>query len=180
MTILSPSQVFDSVARHVIRRSGGYLDGLKNPGGETRFGIAKRRYPLLQITDLTEETATALLHSDYWQGYGCDQLPAALGVILFDAVVLADMQGIHQPKSMVRLLQMTLKASASGFVDDETLRLARSAEKYPAYPEVVASYLAHRADFYHDMIIADSGQARYALGWFKGLFALQQFIDREL
>lgn len=175
-----PPLVFDLAARYVIRTTGGYLDGLNNPGGEARYGITKRRYPSLLVASLTEDAATQLLWADYWQRYGCHQLPPALGVALFDGVVLADLEGMHQPTSMVRLLQMSLRATASGFIDKETLRLARSAETTPAYPECVARYLAQRADFYHDMIIADGRQARHALGWFKRLFLLQQFLDREL
>lgn len=60
---------------HVLRHEGGYkpADGIDR-GGETNFGLTKRRYPKLDIARLTRGDAVTIYLRDYWQAYGLHRL----------------------------------------------------------------------------------------------------------
>ena len=175
MTHQSPkTDLFEAAVRHVIGVEGGYVWDPADRGGETKFGISKRKYPHLNIPELTLDQAVEIYRQDYWHKHGCDRLPPAFGILLFDAVVN------HRTRTAVRLLQMALGVVVDGYLGPRTIAAAESACRFSSYPEILATAFAHRADFYHDLITADSSQARFALGWFKRLFLLQQFINEHV
>lgn len=45
---------------------GGYVNDPQDPGGETKFGISKRSYPLLEIRELTLPQALDIYLEDFW------------------------------------------------------------------------------------------------------------------
>jgi len=170
-TSIQTPDYFQNAVTHLFGVEGGYVNDPVDRGGETKYGITKRTYPYLDIASLTLEKATEIYHQDYWLKYHCHELPPALGVFLFDSLVN------HRPKTAVRLLQMTLRVTTDGYIGPKTIAAASVVAGYSTYPEIIALALARRADLYHDIITGDSSQARFALGWFKRLFLLQQFID---
>lgn len=54
---------------NVLITEGGYVDDPRDPGGETKFGISKRRYPALDIKNLTRDEAVNLYYTDFWAMY---------------------------------------------------------------------------------------------------------------
>lgn len=81
------SQSFDACFAALMTEEGGYSNNPADPGGETNFGICKRSYPALDIRALTQEGAKAIYLRDYWGPLGCDALPAALALVMFDTGV---------------------------------------------------------------------------------------------
>lgn len=57
---------FEKAIEPVLKHEGGYVDHPDDPGGETNFGISKRRYPELQIATLTREEAIEIYRRDFW------------------------------------------------------------------------------------------------------------------
>lgn len=51
--------LFRDLIDRVLSHEGGYVNHPADPGGETKFGIAKRSYPALNIASLTREDAIA-------------------------------------------------------------------------------------------------------------------------
>lgn len=130
---------FDKGFELVIGVEGGYQspqEAIKrrDPGGETKFGICKRQYPQLDITNLTIEQAKDIYRKNYWDMIKGDQLPFPLNVFVFDSSVN---QGVDAAK---RMLQKTLNVKQDGIIDVETLQKAQAANK-----EVMALYMADRA-----------------------------------
>ncbi len=80
---------FDAALEFVLKWEGGYVNDPDDPGGETRYGISKRAYPHLDIANLNRSAARAIYLRDYWQVSGCDDLPAAAAVAVFDFAVNA-------------------------------------------------------------------------------------------
>lgn len=78
---------FDRALAFVLAREGGYVNDPRDPGGETKYGISRRAYPQLDIKGLTHADAGAIYARDYWTPAGCDQLPAALAIAVFDTAV---------------------------------------------------------------------------------------------
>lgn len=78
---------FDSAFGIIVGVEGGYVNDPKDPGGETRFGISKRRYPNEDIKNLTLDRAKFLYKRDYWNSNGCDPMPWEQALLVFDSAV---------------------------------------------------------------------------------------------
>ena len=94
---------FARAVAFVLAQEGGYSNDPNDPGGETRYGISKRRYPAEDIRNLTVERARELYRRDYWDKNRCGELPAHMALCVFDAAVNGG--------APVRWLQMAVGAS---------------------------------------------------------------------
>lgn len=65
----------------------GYVNDPTDPGGETKYGISRQRYPNLDIKNLTLPEAAQLYERDFWKEFGCDQVPMPLAAVYFDVYV---------------------------------------------------------------------------------------------
>lgn len=62
--------VFDSnVMRIIVDIEGGYVNDPDDPGGETKYGISKARYPHCDIKNLTIPEAEIIYRRDFWDYY---------------------------------------------------------------------------------------------------------------
>lgn len=66
---------------------GAYTNDPIDPGGETKYGIAKKAHPELDIKELTFEQAMEIYKQEYWIKFGCDALPFPFAVAAFDCFV---------------------------------------------------------------------------------------------
>lgn len=78
---------FDEAFKIVIGHEGGYANDPKDPGGETKYGIAKKFHPGLDIKNLTLDEAKEIYRSEYWEPAGCNGLPYPEDLIVFDTAV---------------------------------------------------------------------------------------------
>ena len=106
---------FDRAFALVVGEEGGYVNDVRDPGGETRFGISKRAHPTVDIRNLTLAGAKAIYKAEYWDTVQGDALPPALALILFDFGVNAGV------KSAAMMLQRLLGVPADGSVGPRTL-----------------------------------------------------------
>ena len=74
------------------RPDGEYNNNPADPGGETKYGIAKRSHPELDIQNLSLADAMSIYLSEYWNAYCLDSKPYPYSVALMDAYVQ------HSPK----------------------------------------------------------------------------------
>lgn len=168
-------ELFLKAVNHVLKIEGGYVDDPSDAGGETNYGISKRQYPHLNIRALTLDGAIAIYYSDYWQAYGCGQLPPVIGCFLFDSVVN------HRPKTAIKFIQSAYRVSVDGVIGDETLgAIRRFANNEDYVNNKLTLSLAYRADFYHDLAVEKPSQERFIMGWMRRLFLLQEFINTEV
>src|SRR3972149_8182863 len=112
---------FQRAVEFIFEHEGGLVDDPRDSGGLTKFGVSQRAYPDLDIRSLTKEQAAELYRRDYWLKCGCDKLPSAVAVILFDAAIN---QG---PAAAVRLLQKSLGVRPDGVVGPQTIGAAKKA-----------------------------------------------------
>ncbi len=66
---------------------GAYSNDPRDPGGETKFGIAKRYHPTEDIANLTLERAKEIYLNEYWIPAKCDSAPSPMDICLFDSQV---------------------------------------------------------------------------------------------
>lgn len=78
---------FEAAFTLVVGVEGGYVNDPADPGGETRYGISKRRYPDEDIKNLTLSRAQLLYKRDYWDANKLDQLDWGKALLLFDCAV---------------------------------------------------------------------------------------------
>lgn len=100
---------------------GGYVNNPSDSGGETKYGISKRAYPNLDIAALTEDDAKATYQRDYWDANHCDDMPWAVGWMLFDCAVN------HGAHIAIKWLQGALSLPADGILGGHTLFAATGA-----------------------------------------------------
>lgn len=58
-----------------------------DPGGVTKYGIAKKFHPDVDVEHLTYEAAADIYDVEYWHGGGCHLLPSPLNIVHFDTCV---------------------------------------------------------------------------------------------
>jgi hypothetical protein len=92
------SKFYESI-RWLIPIEGGYVNDPEDPGGETKWGIAKRFHPDVDIENLTPEEATWIYYTEYWKPSGAGQLPFPLCLVVFDTAVLC---GVSRAKQFLR------------------------------------------------------------------------------
>lgn len=104
--------------RFVLDHEGVYSFDARDPGGETKWGIAKRYHPTLNIKELTPEQAATIYLTEYWRAAGCNYLAYPLCVAVFDTAVN---MGIHQALEYIEKagteVNAYLNARRQGYVD---------------------------------------------------------------
>ncbi len=86
---------FASALTVIFGHEGGYSQHPKDPGGATKYGITLkvlgewrgRRVAPIDVKALTRQEASEIYHARYWQRAACDQWPAGLDLLVFDAAV---------------------------------------------------------------------------------------------
>lgn len=58
---------FAPAMKVVLHHEGGYVNNKSDPGGETNFGISKRKYPSVDIKELTVDQARYIYRRDFWE-----------------------------------------------------------------------------------------------------------------
>lgn len=155
---------FDAIIDRVLSHEGGYVNDPRDPGGETKFGIAKRSYPNLDIRALTREQAVEIYRRDFWQRVQGDKLPRAVAFQVLDAAVN------HGAGNAVRWLQRAAGVADDGVIGPISLAAVSRAD--PA--DLVLLFNAERLSFYTKLSTFDAfgrgwanrvaGNLRYAAG----------------
>lgn len=141
---------FDQAFDRLIGHEGGYVNNPNDPGGETKFGISKRSYPMLNIATLTREMAKAIYLKDFWLPLGESAHPA----IKFQAFDFAVNSGIQ---TATRALQRVIGVAPDGHFGPIS---RRALADIPA-SRVTTLYLAERLDFMARLSTWDS----FGRGW---------------
>lgn len=113
---------FDECFEQLLGHEGGYVNHPADPGGETKYGISKRSYPSEDIKGMTVERAKAIYLHDFWGPAGCDAVPAALRMPLFDMAVNSGV------RAAVRTLQRAVGEVPDGVLGVRTLQAVGSTD----------------------------------------------------
>ncbi len=149
---------FDEAFKIVIGHEGGYVNDLKDPGGETKYGISKRAYPDEDIKSLTLERAKQLYKRDYWDKVRADGLPKQIRLAVFDAAVNS---GVRQS---ILWLQRAVTVNDDGIIGPATTRAILAADPYKVASSIIGQRLMHMAN----LPIFD----RFGRGWSRRIAQL--------
>lgn len=145
---------WETAIAFVLKEEGGYTVDPNDHGGETNFGISKRRYPNLDIKNLTREAAVALYQKDFWNVCRCDDLPAPLAIAVFDAAVNQGEGGAG------KMLQTLLGVKVDGKIGDETVAAVKKADG-----AIVRRFLTKRMARYIRTVLKDPAQEVFIDNW---------------
>lgn len=132
---------------------GGYTNDPTDPGGETKYGIAKHSHPDVDIKNLTLDQAKAIYFDEYWLRNRCDTMSLGLSVAYFDTCV--NLGG-------GRAWGLLVDSRASQSMDD----LA-----------AVSLLLNERRDYYTDLVNKRSVMGKYLKGWLSRVEQLRDYCE---
>lgn len=128
---------FDQAFSVLMQHEGGLVDDPNDPGGLTKFGISHRAYPALDIRNLTLDQAAAIYRADYWGPSGCEAVPDALRMDLFDMAVNSGV------RTAAKCLQRAVGETEDGAIGPETLQAIQSMP----VARLLARFNGERLDF---------------------------------
>lgn len=71
----------------ILGQEGGVSDDPHDKGGYTKYGIAQKFHPDIDVRSLDVARAEQIYYRDYWLTAACDKLPWPINVAHFDAAV---------------------------------------------------------------------------------------------
>lgn len=150
---------FDACMTEVFKHEGGYVNDPHDPGGETNLGISKRSYPKEDIRNMTRARAAQIYRRDFWDKLRCDELPAGLDLVAFDAAVNSG------PSRGAKWLQQALGVAVDGKVGLATIGAAKNTYA----PAAVLRAVGFRRAFLKTLPTWE----RYKNGWTKRLDSVE-------
>lgn len=151
---------FDDAFRRVLGTEGDYSNDPLDLGGETRWGISKRAYPMLDIASLTVDDAKRIYKRDYWGPAGCDAVPELLRYPLFDAAVNQGVEGA------IKMLQRAVRETEDGVLGSRTLQAVSSTDPALVAYRFAAARLAAYAG------APEKQWLRFGRGWLRRVAAV--------
>jgi len=159
--------LFDQAIEVVLAHEGEALtDHPADRGGPTKFGIAQRWNPDLDVRHLNRQQAIEVYWERYWQGRGYERLPDAIAIKVFDLAVNLGGQ------TAVLCLQRALRASGirvkvDGLLGPVTCGAAQGADGIV----LLAALRSEAAGEYRIRLERDGSQGVFGTGWMNRAYA---------
>lgn len=152
------------------KKKVGYVNIPQDRGGETKYGIAARGNPGVNIGALNLESAMQIYYTDYWIKGKCDRLPPVLAMLHFDGCVN------HGVPRAARFLQKSVGVIADGIIGNATL------EAISQLPEqkIIEDIVSMRETFYNDIVKNNPSQSIFLKGWMNRITAVHAFVKSKL
>jgi lysozyme family protein len=139
----------------ILNNEGGYVNHPHDPGTETNFGITKKRYPQLDIRNITRNQAIEIYFRDYWTKMNLTGIyDENLILHLFDMGVNA---GI---RTAIKMVQRVVEAQADGITGPETNTLINDYEG-----DLVDIYKQERKKYYFTIARRRPDLQVFLSGW---------------
>lgn len=147
--------IFNKLIGPLLNREGGYVNDPHDTGGETKYGIAARFNPGIDIKNLTLDKAKDIYYKKYWLASGADKIADPLARELhFDAAIN---QGVGAAKWF---------HTQSGGDPGKYLNLRKAAyQSSPSIPSWIRS--------------TPQGWARYGEGWMNRLTGIMKDYNKN-
>lgn len=164
---MTSRELFDRAIKVVLDHEGdAYTDNPADRGGPTKFGIAQRWNPDLDVASLSRAQAIDVYWERYWRGHRYEFLPEAIAIKVFDlAVNLGN-------RTAVKCLQRALHACGlrvviDGLMGTETCGAARQADQ----KALMAALRSEAAGEYRLLVARNSDQIEFQGGWLNRAYA---------
>ena len=151
---------FDKAIKVVLENEGGYVNDPKDSGGETRWGISKRKYPNLDIKNLSKTEAIKIYKRDYWDALKLSDIMAdEVALQVFDMAVNS---GVRRAALMMQKL-FGDKLVLDGIIGEKTLFCINMKQ-----PDVlVQHYKWERVKYYMDLCRRKPVMRKFLYSWIR-------------
>ena len=149
---------FEEIVEGVLHREGGYVNHPDDPGGETKYGIAKRSHPDEDIKNMTMDRAADIYEKDYWKPSKATSLPKSMQECYFDMVV-----NMGQRRA-VKILQEACNSKGCGLVVDGLIgkKTIAASKKID-----VTRLQVYRILYYTNLISRKPKLSSFIVGWIR-------------
>ena len=145
----------------------GYVDDPSDPGGETKYGIAKNDNPDVNIANLNWNMAQAIYYNRYWLPGHCDQLPPSVGSYHMDGCVN---NGVG---TAAKFLQQAVGITPDGSVGPETIAAVNAQD-----PITTCNNICNiRLQYYQNIINNNPSETKYLVGWDRRINEMKTFVE---
>ncbi len=118
---------FNQAFTKLLKHEGGFSNHADDTGGATMWGVteavARANGYVGEMRHLTQDFAKGLYKAAYWDACRCDELPAAVRFVVFDAAVNS---GVGRS---IRWLQQAVGVKVDGAIGPMTLKAVASFEQ---------------------------------------------------
>jgi lysozyme family protein len=159
---------FEFSLAQVLKSEGGYVNNPKDPGGETMMGVTKAAWSTWlkrtimpgEMAKLTVADITPFYKALYWDKAYCNQLPAGVDYMAFDAAVN---MGVGQS---IRLLQKSLGCVPDGVIGPNTMKAINDADS----KTLIDKFSAQKEMFYRSLATF----VTFGKGWMRRVAEVKQ------
>ena len=153
---------FDRFFRETIEFEGGGNNGSQHSldkGGYTKYGLASRSHPSLDLKSLTLEQAKTIYYDEYWRKARCDELPTSIAGYFFDTCVNCGISGGTKILQLAIRNQLSIDLAPDGIIGPETLRYAKQLD--------ISRFKFWRIKHYFDIVNKRPSQMVFLYGWYR-------------
>ncbi len=158
--------LIDTPAR---RKACGYVNDPVDMGGETKYGVAKKPNPDLDITNLDWAGAQRVYYRRYWLAAHCDeitQFAPRLAVLHFDGAVN------HGVGRAAIFLQRAAGTTEDGDIGPATLGALAAKDEIAVCNRICDI----RSDFYRAIVASKPAQSKFLKGWLRRIDEMRAFV----
>lgn len=149
------SEIFNKCIEIILKNEGGYVNHPSDPGGETKYGIAKRFFPEEDIKNLTIDRAKELYYDKYWLKMKLDGINSHEAVLqLFDFGVNAG------TRRAIKKAQQILLVKVDGYIGKNTINAINNYKG-----DFVEDYKHTRRVYYEDLADRKPSLKVFLKGW---------------
>lgn len=152
------------------RRKVGYVNIAADRGGETKYGIAKKANPSVNISLLNLNGAMQTYFNEYWLRGKNDKLPYPISLIHFDGCVN------HGVGRAAKFLQRAANVNDDGIIGNGTLAAIKAADP----KSLIKSISEQRINFYNGIVARDASQKTFLKGWMRRIDEITDFTLKAL
>ena len=159
---MNEQERFEEFISVILEHEGGYIWDKDDLGGETNMGITRRRYPDLDIKNLTVAQAKQIYYDDFYK-------PLKLYYIKNDLLALHifDMAVNAGKKNAITLLQELLFGCGNdGVIGPVTSQAVYYAD---STTDLVAAYRAKRIEYYYK-VSKRRNNKKFLAGWINRVY----------
>lgn len=159
--------IFSNVIPLIIAAEGEKVSNSPNDhGGLSKYGISQKEYPDLDIANLTEEKALAILEEDFWQKYHIGQIENQ-GIANQVFLLIVNMN----PLQAVRIVQIAVNACGRGIIN-ATVDGVLGSQTLQAINSLADGWLSNRIrleaiSYYLHLTDVDESQIPNFRGWVR-------------
>lgn len=148
------------------RRKTGYVNNANDKGGETKFGVAKKSHPNINIKALTLNGAMQIFYNEYWLAGDCDKLKAPLSIAHFDACVN------HYINRAAKFLQEAVGVDIDGILGRHSIAAINEGDPI----ELTQKQIKIRERFFRTLAKNNPSQEEFLDGWLARVESIEETL----